>query len=328
MRGLAGLDCNAFGDCALPRPEIGPKRPWRRRTLASPIAAAYLTARGRDHRLRTSHIVQILGICRFSYPCYGGFRREHATIQDRIHFLYGEERLEERFRYFETFTLPGLRLQTDEDFKFVVLTGNQLPKAYDERLKDMLATLPQARLVQYEPLNHRVACLKAMREHIDPQGGVCGQFRLDDDDGVSYRFVERFREAFDDGHEIMKREHKFAVDFNQGYTVCIDEEGIRACAQQRQYWTPALGVYIRPHIDKTVVHFRHDTIWRQMTTLTYTGEDMFVRGLNSTNGTPFKKKDFEEMVPIEGEVARALSKTFGITEEALAKFHAAETGVS
>ena len=37
------------------------------------------------------------------------------------------------------------------------------------------------------------------------------------------------------------------------------------------------------------------------------------------------KKDFEEMVPIEGEVARVLSKSFGITGEALAKFHAAES---
>jgi len=274
---------------------------------------------------RSGPIVQILGICRFSYPCYGGFRRQHDTIQDRIDFLYGEERLEERFRYFETFTLPGLRLQTDEDFKFIVLTGDQLPKAYDERLKDMLATLPQARLCQYEPMNHREACLRAMKEHIDPKGGVTGQFRLDDDDGVSYRFVERFREAFEDGQPIMRRDHKFAVDFNQGYTVCIEEDGIRACAQNRQYWTPALGVYLRPHVDKTVIHFRHDIIWKTMTTLTYTGEDMFVRGLNSTNGTPFKKKDFEEMVPIEGEVARALSKSFGITGEALAKFHAAES---
>ena len=44
-----------------------------------------------------------------------------------------------------------------------------------------------------------------------------------------------------------------------------------------------------------------------MTTLTYTGEDMFVRGLNATNGTPFRKKDFEEMVPIEGKVAHLLN---------------------
>ncbi|MBT0959465.1 riboflavin synthase subunit beta [Alphaproteobacteria bacterium KMM 3653] len=278
------------------------------------------------HIRKAVTIVQVLGICRFSYPCYGGFRREHATIEDRINFLYGAERLEERFRYFETFTLPGLRYQTDEDFTFLVLTGNQMPKPYRERLHDMLATLPQARLLEYEPMNHREAVKKAIQEHITIEQGAVAQFRLDDDDGVSYRFVQRLREAWEDGRKIMQRENRFAVDFNQGYKVCIRDGALCAAPVKAPYWTPALAIYLRPRAPRTVIHFRHDIVHTQMTTLTYTGEDMFVRGINATNGTPFTKAFKEEMVPLDTETRKALSKSFGIDEDVLEKFRQSEAG--
>ena len=50
--------------------------------------------------------MQVIGLCRFSYPGIGGFQIEHDSLEDRIAFLYAPERLEERFRFFECFTLP------------------------------------------------------------------------------------------------------------------------------------------------------------------------------------------------------------------------------
>ena len=60
--------------------------------------------------------MQVIGICRFSWPGIGGFQVEHETLEQRIAFLYAPERMEERFRTFETVTLPPLR------FTFFVFT--------------------------------------------------------------------------------------------------------------------------------------------------------------------------------------------------------------
>ena len=78
--------------------------------------------------------MQVLGICRFSYPGVGGFQVEHETLEDRIAYLYAPERMEERFRTFETITLPPLRAQTDADFTLLVVIGESLPEHYHSRL--------------------------------------------------------------------------------------------------------------------------------------------------------------------------------------------------
>ncbi|MCP3879258.1 MAG: hypothetical protein GY701_12850, partial [Sulfitobacter sp.] len=50
--------------------------------------------------------MQVLGLCRFSYPALGGFQVGHDSTADRIAYLYDPARLEERFRLFETVALP------------------------------------------------------------------------------------------------------------------------------------------------------------------------------------------------------------------------------
>ena len=70
--------------------------------------------------------MQVIGLCRFSYPAIGGFQVEHNSIEERIAFLYAEARLDERFRLFETVALPCLREQTDQDFDLIIVIGDSL----------------------------------------------------------------------------------------------------------------------------------------------------------------------------------------------------------
>jgi hypothetical protein len=53
--------------------------------------------------------MQVIGLCRFSYPALGGFQVLHDTTEDRMAYLWSKERLEERFRLLETVALPCLR---------------------------------------------------------------------------------------------------------------------------------------------------------------------------------------------------------------------------
>ena len=98
-----------------------------------------------------SQDMQVIGLCRFSYPAYGGFQVAHETMEDRRAFLYAPERMEERFRSFEAITMPGLRAQTDPNFEFLIVIGECLPAPYLARLKDLIADVPQARIIARPP---------------------------------------------------------------------------------------------------------------------------------------------------------------------------------
>ena len=102
--------------------------------------------------------MQVIGLCRFSYPAVGGFQVKHKDHDTRKAYLYATERMEERFRYFETTTLPGLRAQSDADFTFVVLIGNDLPDQHVERLLALVETMPQAAIIARAPGPHRAVC--------------------------------------------------------------------------------------------------------------------------------------------------------------------------
>ena len=80
--------------------------------------------------------MQIIGLCRFSYPAIGGFQVGHETIEERMDYLWAHDRIEERFRLLETMALPCLRAQTDEDFDLLILIGDQFPKQHRDRLRE------------------------------------------------------------------------------------------------------------------------------------------------------------------------------------------------
>ena len=88
---------------------------------------------------RGAGFMQVIGLCRFSWPGIGGFQVEHDSLESRIAYLYAPERMEERFRTFETITLPPLKAQTDGDFTFLVVIGDSLPARWRDRLMALLA---------------------------------------------------------------------------------------------------------------------------------------------------------------------------------------------
>ena len=74
-----------------------------------------------------ANYMQVIGLCRFSYPAIGGFQVEHETLEERITYLYDPNRLQERFRLLETIALPCLRHQTDQNFDLIIVVGDSLP---------------------------------------------------------------------------------------------------------------------------------------------------------------------------------------------------------
>ena len=139
--------------------------------------------------------MQVIGICRFSYPAEGGFQRLHESLEERCAYLYEDERLNKRFATLETVTLPSIRSQTDKDFSFFVFIGSSLPQASKDRIYAAVRDIPQVQIIEREPGPYRTEMQSIFDEVRNPDAEICAQFRLDDDDAVGVDFVKNLRIA-------------------------------------------------------------------------------------------------------------------------------------
>lgn len=232
--------------------------------------------------------MQVIGLCRFSYPAEGGFQVEHDDIAAREAYLFAPARLEERFRHFEAICLPGLKAQSDPEFTFLVLVGTSLPAEARARLEALLADFPQARIVARPPGPHRAVCqevINAARDMALP----CLQFRHDDDDAVAVDFVATLREAARDVSSLRAKHRLVGFDWNRGYIARPDAQGICAEETVTPYWGVAEAMAVAPGVKQSTMNFGHNKIMRFMPTVTFTDRAMYVRGHNDHNDSRQKK---------------------------------------
>lgn len=227
--------------------------------------------------------MQVIGICRFSYPGIGGFQIQHDSLQDRIDFLYAHERIEERFRFFETLTLPGIRAQFDRDFTFLIVIGDSLPDLHRQRLERLVADIPQVVIQSHPPGRHREVMQAAINSVRVPDHEPCLQFRLDDDDAVAISYVHKLRHAAADVTGLLRDNRCVAIDFNQGFIARPGAAGIAAKPIHKPYWTAGLGLMFRPDVRLSVMNFGHHAVHKRMPTVTFSGENMMLRGHNDYN---------------------------------------------
>ncbi len=241
--------------------------------------------------------MQVIGICRFSYLGLGGFQVEHDSLERRAAYLYDPVRMEERFRTFETLTLPPLRAQTDADFTLLIVTGDSLPAAYMDRMQALVADMPQVEIQTHAPGPHRQVMQAAITSVRRFDKEPCLQFRMDDDDAVARVYVERLREAAQDLRKLSRSHRHIAIDFNQGYIVGAGPDGLAAAPTQRPYTTAALAVMFKPSVKLSVMNFAHEKLPRMMPTVTFTGEDMLLRGHNAFNDS--RQKPGIKPIPLQ-----------------------------
>ncbi|MBL4769407.1 MAG: putative rhamnosyl transferase [Rhodobacteraceae bacterium] len=227
--------------------------------------------------------MQVIGLCRFSYLGTGGFQVEHDSLAERFDYLYAPERMEERFRTFETITLPPLRTQTDPDFTFLIVTSESMPKHYDERLMDLVADIPQVIVQKHKPGRHRAIMQRAINSVRVFDKLPCAQFRMDDDDAVACVYVEKLRQAVQDVRKLTRNHRHIAIDFNQGFIARPGPEGLQTAPTKTPYTTAALAVVLRHNVEQSVMNFAHMKVGQNMPTVTFSGDDMLVRGHNDFN---------------------------------------------
>ncbi|WP_366140794.1 putative rhamnosyl transferase [uncultured Ruegeria sp.] len=266
--------------------------------------------------------MQVIGLCRFSYPAIGGFQTTHESVEDRRRFLYQHDRLEERFRLFETVALPGFKKQSDDDFQLIIVVGDCLPKLAYDRLNDLTGGFKQVRIVAKPPGRHRKVMQDVLNSARNNPDQPCLQFRHDDDDAVAVDFVERLRGCVRDCVGLFEKRAMVAVDFNSGYLARATADGIQAARVHRPLITAGLGMYVRGGQQKSIMNFAHNRINRAMPVVTRPDTPMWVRGLNRFNDSPRTRKIDVGLTPLTRQQELEFQTRFAIDQDMVRRSHA------
>lgn len=268
--------------------------------------------------------IEVIGLCRFSWPGEGGFQIRHDSLAARRAHLYAPTRLADRLRIFEAFTLPALRAQTDPDFTLLVVIGPDLPAPARQRLEGLLAALPQAVIAAHPPGPHRQVmreAVNAVRRHPDRP---CAQFRMDDDDAVARSFVARLRQAAAVLRALPQARRWGAVDFTRGWLATPGPQGMRGAELALRGVSAGLGIVFGPGVPRGVLDFAHHRLWEHMPTLSLTEPDMFLRGIDGHNDSDAAEALRRHPVaPLDGAARARLQAAFAIDPDRVAALHAA-----
>ncbi|EBA18456.1 hypothetical protein RSK20926_12074 [Roseobacter sp. SK209-2-6] len=264
--------------------------------------------------------MQVIGLCRFSYVGYGGYKITHESLEERRAFLYAPERLEERFRLFETVCLPSVLGQTDQDFQLHVVIGECFPERYQERLLELTEDLPNVAISLQPPERHRRQMIRVLNAAREDPSEPCIQFRLDDDDAMAVDFIARLKQAAKDLKPIWQGYPLTTIDFNRGYIYRATAQGLQIAPDREICLALALGVIVPGGSDRTIMHQGHHLLWQESPTLTFPDQDMYLRGYNGFNDSRSKGRGKKvPLMPMSENEAEHIRQRFNVDTKKVAR---------
>jgi len=133
--------------------------------------------------------VKLVFEIRFSYLVHSGWKSD-ASRDPAL--LFAPERMQYRFELFSKITLPCLMDQTDPDFDVLILISDQMPRDQKAELIELChATIgaERTKILELGPFKAGKAFRNYVRDTYRDEPYVT-QVVLDDDDAVSFDFVE------------------------------------------------------------------------------------------------------------------------------------------
>lgn len=142
---------------------------------------------------------QMVGVMRFSVLTTDFTTLRRGTPDEIAERIFAPDTMELRFRLFEALPLPTLLGQTDPEFQLVILTSEQMPKRYLDRLRDLVAIHPGIEVWPAPVARHYQLLRQSFGRAYERSNGPTDaagashrlSFRIDDDDAVDLELVER-----------------------------------------------------------------------------------------------------------------------------------------
>ncbi len=228
--------------------------------------------------------LDVKGLVRFSYLSENGFAMSKAGMKAVRETLYAPERLDRRFRLFETLSLHCLRQQRDQSFTAGVLIGEDFPDKPRARLEDMIADMSNVHLIVRPPMIHIKATVEAFAElPSDPKATHTATFRLDDDDAMHLDTVSRIRTIAAQVMPIRNANMPFAIAFNRGFY--LDSASDEPVQEMYEKTPLGVGLAVVARVGDPANAFRrnHRSIAQFYDTYTEVAAPMFIRSVHPDN---------------------------------------------
>ncbi len=176
-------------------------------------------------------------ITRFSINVGHGFQHDSSN-------LFNKDRLDIRFLMFETFCLPSVLGQTSQNFNWIILIDKDLPNKYKKRLQNLIKGHSNIFLVKYNKqinLNE----LKFIKDNVkNIKSNIVITTRLDDDDCLHTRFVEKLQKKFQSTDDFLYISHPKGLHWRP------DKLNDKGCFSETYYESIALGLSVITNIKK------------------------------------------------------------------------------
>lgn len=261
---------------------------------------------------------RIVGLVRFSYPALTGFTRQDEDIGRQTEMLHARDRLEARFRFFETLALPSLKAQTDRGFETLVLVGEGLPDWAFDRLSEGLRGLEGARVLRLPPMQHYPAMQAAFGSLHDDGCSHLTTFRLDDDDAMDVDHIARLRRMVDGMARVLGPQATFCVGHNRGLFLDLSE-GAPIWTDVTEKLPLGVGLAMCAPVDSRENIFRrnHRLLPMFFTTLTEADTPAYIRTVHPGNDSEGKASG--QVRTIGGpKLAKMLRRGFPFIDESYA----------
>ncbi|MGI3168951.1 glycosyltransferase [Pseudooceanicola sp. C21-150M6] len=261
---------------------------------------------------------QMVGVMRFSVLTTDFNTRKRGGPDEIAARIFREEAMDLRFRLFEALTLPTLLQQSDPEFHLVILTSDQMPRPYLDRLRDLVAVHPGIE-VWPAPVDRHYQLLKQAYERVPEDGsGHRLSFRIDDDDAVDLEMVERAKRI---GRHLLTAQSDDTptmLCWNKGFYFTIDADEGNSLTDCYLRAPLAIGTTLmhRPGAAHNPYRFNHRNFPAHYNTYTDISLPGFIRSIHADNSsTPHLEPRRGELKPIR--VERQIRRHFGLDAKAL-----------
>ena len=267
-------------------------------------------------------LVQIGGLIRFSCPFensgYGGYKWRFGTLDEELATLFSEERMEERFRYFENTCLHTLKKQTAKNFTIGIMIGENMPAKYRERIENDLADFPQAKLLPMPIQPYKASIKQSFEQIFDKDTPLRLSFRLDDDDAVALDFIEEVTAKLPQMIALSGAIDPIALSFLKKFTL-FGPEGAREISAKVDGNPLGLGLCVLAPAGNDVdaytqIHFR---IQMHMQTIMDMRPMMNLRSFHTSNDSEMSKKGGRDLGYNEEKIREVLKKRFDLDMDEL-----------
>ena len=260
---------------------------------------------------------QIIGLIRFSYPATEGFAVSRRSEEELEALLYDPVRLDRRFAYLETITLPSLAAQTDADFTCVILGGATLLPRYKGRLRDLAEKYAFLKPVFLERMGPLPSAKRSFRRALEEGSTHVTGFRLDDDDALAVDYIARTRDMADRLIGAGMAEGPTALGFSHAlYWNLNDPKQPFHEFRESQPAGQACAMITTSELETCIYRYNHRKLACHIPTLLTPGDaPMFLRTLHGHNDSDRRIPPHAVAMP-EKRGRRLMAERFGLDPDA------------